>query len=209
MACGGGPFVIQGRQKRNPNPRRELARLDPARVHPFDHDQAYPEFLAPLRRSGLIAWTQQWPMPEWLRSGLGLRRLVDVVTDVGRISTRSFEILGSIRKPSTIITLEPDVKTKQIPRLRPTSPACCTRTTRLRTFSSSTSRTCGYHSAMAVLGSAEWSLPADTTHRPRAPTPRAGLAHVASRAGPCALSHSLCKRSWTPSCFPDNKKQLR
>ena len=54
-------------------------------------------------------------MPEWLRSGLGLRRLVDVVINVGRISTRSFVILGSIRKPSTIITLEPDDKTKQIP----------------------------------------------------------------------------------------------
>ena len=64
-ACGGGPFVIQRRQVENPNPRRELARLDPARVHPFNHDQAYPEFLAPLRRSGLIAWTlKEWA--EWV-----------------------------------------------------------------------------------------------------------------------------------------------
>ena len=66
-----------------------------------------------------------------------------------------------------------------------------------------------YLRANAVLWSAEWSLPAGTTHRPRAQPPRGGLARVASRAGPCPLSHSLCNRSWTPSCFPDNKKQLR
>ena len=142
-------------------------------------------------------------MPERLRSGLRLRRLVDVVIDVGRISTRSFVILGSIRKPSTIITLEPDVKTKQIPRLRPTSPACCTRTTRLRTFSPSTSRACGCRTSgqLPCFGLQSCPVPraprASSAHQPLAPASRA-WPRVLARARQAASlaeevgTHAVC-----------------
>ena len=185
IACSLSPGVTAERDDENAETKARLA--EQAIRVANNLRKGFTDDCARKKKVRAAATPQQWPMPERLRSGLGLRRLVDVVNDVGRISTHPFVILGSIRKPSTIIDLEPDVKTKQIPRLRPTSPACCTRTTRLRTFSSSTSRACGCRTSgqMPYFGLQSGPFPQAPRTGPGRNPPAA-----ASRAWPCVLDRA-------------------